>query len=184
VFPIAGRELPVWFTDTRRLGRVAWYGDPRTAEAAFARSHGPDALAIGRDDLAARLGRTHRGIKPALMDQKVLAGIGNIYADEVLFRARIHPERPASSLTRDELDRLHAAIPAVLGEAIVAEGSSFDDGYKTVLGLEGGFLARNAMYGRAGQPCSGCGQPVIKTRIAGLIGRPTHYCPNCQRNPS
>ena len=71
---------------------------PRRPRRAFARSHGPDALEIGRDELAGRLARTARGIKPTLMDQKVLAGIGNIYADEILFRSRIHPERPASAL--------------------------------------------------------------------------------------
>ena len=91
------------------------------------------------------------------MDQKVLAGIGNIYADEILFRSRLHPERPASGLSKAEVGRLHAAIGAVLAEAIAAEGSSFDAGYRTVLGLEGGFLAQNAMYGRGGQPCPACG---------------------------
>ena len=170
----------VWFSDARRLGKVAWYPDEATAEAAFARSHGPDALVIAADDLAARLARTTRGIKPTLMDQKVLAGIGNIYADETLFRSRIHPERPASTLTRAEVDRLHAAIGSVLAEAIAAEGSSFDAGYKTVWGGEGGFLNQNAMYGRGGQPCPGCSGPVHKVKIAGLIGRPTHYCPTCQ----
>ena len=91
------------------------------------------------------------------MDQKVLAGIGNIYADEILFRARLHPERIAARLSAAEVDRLHAAIGEVLAEAIAAEGSSFDAGYRTVLGLEGGFLAQNAMYGRGGQPCPSCG---------------------------
>jgi formamidopyrimidine-DNA glycosylase len=170
----------VWFCDARRLGKVAWYPDRHAAEAAFARSHGPDALSITRDELAAGLSRTGRGIKPALMDQKVLAGVGNIYADESLFQARIHPERPASSLSKVEIDRLHAAISDVLARAITAEGSSFDAGYRTVLGLEGGFLAVNAMYGRGGEPCPGCGGAILKTKIAGLIGRPTHYCPSCQ----
>ncbi len=170
----------VWFCDPRRLGKVAWYADEAAAEVAFARSHGPDALIITADDLAGRLGRTTRGIKPTLMDQKVLAGIGNIYADETLFRSRIHPERRSSSLTRAEVDRLHAAIGSVLAEAILAEGSSFDAGYKTVWGGEGGFLNQNAMYGRGGKPCPGCSGPVSKVKIAGLIGRPTHYCPTCQ----
>lgn len=170
----------VWFSDPRRLGKVAWYADDEAAEAAFARSHGPDALVITADDLASRLARTTRGIKPTLMDQKVLAGIGNIYADETLFHSRIHPERPASSLTRAEVERLHVAIGSVLAVAIAAEGSSFDAGYKTVWGGEGGFLNQNAMYGRGGQPCPGCSGPVHKVKIAGLIGRPTHYCPTCQ----
>jgi formamidopyrimidine-DNA glycosylase len=170
----------VWFCDTRRLGKVTWYRDPAAAEAAFAKSHGPDALEILSDELAARLKRTRRPIKPALMDQKVVAGIGNIYADEILFRARIHPERVAASLSIAELVRLHESIAPVLQEAILAEGASFDAGYRTVLGLEGGFLALNAMYGRAGEPCPECGEPVTKTRIAGLIGRPTYFCKGCQ----
>src|SRR4051794_20214226 len=108
----------VWFSDARRLGKVAWYPDLPAAEAAFARSHGPDALVITRDELAAGLARTSRGIKPTLMDQKVLAGVGNIYADETLFQARIHPERPASGLSAEEVGRLHAAIGDVLARAI------------------------------------------------------------------
>jgi formamidopyrimidine-DNA glycosylase len=179
-FRIAGSDLPVLFCDARRLGKIAWYADTVTAEAAFARSHGPDALVIEVADLKGRLARTSRPIKPTLMDQKVLAGIGNIYADETLFRARIHPERPASTLKSAEVLRIHAAIGSVLTEAIAAEGSSFDAGYRTVLGLEGGFLSINSMYGREGKPCPGCGTAVQKRKIAGLIGRPTYLCPSCQ----
>lgn len=182
---VEGTGGSVWFCDARRLGKVAWFAGEEQAEAAFARSHGPDALAITAPDLSARLARTGRGIKSTLMDQKVLAGIGNIYADEVLFRSRLHPERPASGLTGAEVARLHAAIGPVLAEAIEAEGSSFDAGYRTVLGLEGGFLARNAMYGRGGQPCPNCSGPILKSKIVGLVGRPTHHCPRCQvREPA
>jgi formamidopyrimidine-DNA glycosylase len=170
----------VWYCDTRRLGRIEWYPDGSAADVAFAGSHGPDALEIARDDLARRLSRTGRGIKPALMDQKVVAGIGNIYADEVLHHERIHPERGASALTSREIGRLHRAIGEILRVAIELEGSSFDAGYRTVLGLEGGFLAQNSVYGRADQPCRRCAGPITKTRIAGLIGRPTYYCPHCQ----
>lgn len=180
-FHVDGPYQSVWFSDARRLGRIHWYDDPESAERAFAGSHGPDALRVTRADLADRLSRTGRAVKPTLMDQKVVAGIGNIYADEVLFQARIHPERPASGLKKRELDRLHAAISSVLHAAIAAEGSSFDAQYRTVLGSEGGFLACNAMYGRAGEPCPGCSRPIQKTRIAGLIGRPTYYCGRCQR---
>lgn len=182
-FRVDGPSATVWFCDTRRLGKIAWYARAEDARQAFDRSHGPDALEIDRSDLAARLKRTARGIKPALMDQKILAGIGNIYADEILFRARIHPERPARRLKPQDFDRLHAAIGSVLAEAIAAEGSSFDAGYQTVLGREGGFLAKNAMYGRQGEPCPACRTPVVKTRIAGLIGRPTYLCPTCQPAP-
>lgn len=179
-FHLDGPHPTVWFCDTRRLGKISWFADAGAAEHAFSGSHGPDALIITRQELADRLTRTRRGIKPTLMDQKVLAGIGNIYADEVLFRSRIHPERVAADLKKAELDRLHGAISSVLQAAIAAEGSSFDAGYRTVLGLEGGFLAQNAMYGRAGEPCPGCSNPIRKTRISGLIGRPTYYCPKCQ----
>jgi formamidopyrimidine-DNA glycosylase len=170
----------VWYCDTRRLGKISWFSDAQEAEHAFSRSHGPDALEITRDELARRIGRTARAIKPTLMDQKVLAGIGNIYADEVLHRARLHPERVARDLKIAEIKRLHTAIGEILATAIELEGSSFDAGYRTVLGLEGGFLAQNSVYGRANQPCKACGGAIQKTRIAGLIGRPTYHCPRCQ----
>jgi formamidopyrimidine-DNA glycosylase len=170
----------VWYCDSRRLGRLAWHPDDETASDSFRHSHGPDALAITATELRQGLRQTSRAVKPALMDQKVLAGVGNIYADEVLHRASVHPERSASLLTGDEVFRIHRAIGEVLAEAIEAEGSSFDQGYRTVLGQEGGFLSRNAVYGRGGEPCPGCGGPIVKTRIAGLAGRPTHYCPKCQ----
>jgi formamidopyrimidine-DNA glycosylase len=179
-FHLVKPRATVWYCDTRRLGKVCWFPDSPAAARAFARSHGPDALEIGRDELAGRLARTARGIKPTLMDQKVLAGIGNIYADETLHRARIHPERPASTLSPKEIDRLHCAIGEILTTAIALEGSSFDAGYRTVLGLEGGFLAQNSVYGRENLPCRTCEKPILKTKIAGLIGRPTYYCPACQ----
>jgi formamidopyrimidine-DNA glycosylase len=180
-FEIEGSSQRVWFCDTRRLGRVAWYPDDASASAAFGRSHGPDALQISLEDLAARLKRTTRGIKPALMDQKILAGLGNIYADEVLFHAEIHPQYPAHRLKPEQIARIHAAIGLILDQAIRAEGSSFDAGYRTVLGLEGGFLAENAVHRRKGLPCPRCATAIVKTRIDGLIGRPTYYCPACQR---
>ena len=182
-FRLDGPCQTVWYCDARRLGRAAWFSGPADAETAFARSHGPDALTITRNDLGARLKRTGRGIKATLMDQKVLAGLGNIYADEALHRSRLHPLRPASTLTSREVGRLHAAIAPILNEAIAAEGSSFDAGYRTVLGLEGGFLAQNAVHRRKGQPCKTCGEPILKTRIVGLIGRPTYLCPKCQPAP-
>jgi formamidopyrimidine-DNA glycosylase len=114
------------------------------------------------------------------MDQKVLAGIGNIYADEILFRVGLHPGRPSNRLDVSEVGALHAAIRPVLLEAIAAEGSSFDGGYRTVLGLEGGFLASNAVHRRRDLPCPRCGGPIAKIRLEGLIGRPTYLCPACQ----
>jgi formamidopyrimidine-DNA glycosylase len=170
----------VWYCDTRRLGKIHWFKDSRAAARACSRSQGPDALEIGRDELGQRLARTARNIKPALMDQKILAGIGNIYADEILHRARIHPERGAPALSIAELDRLHRAIVEVLTTAITLEGSSFDANYRTVLGLEGGFLAQNSVYARENEPCRVCAEPIARARIAGLIGRSTYFCPRCQ----
>jgi formamidopyrimidine-DNA glycosylase len=181
VFHLDHPRAMVWYCDTRRLGRITWYASPEAAAEGFRRSHGPDALEITCQELSERLSRTSRGIKPALMDQKVLAGIGNIYADEVLHIARIHPERPARALSNEMIGRLHAAIREVLELAISLEGSSFDAGYRTVLGLEGGFLTANSVYGRENLPCRQCCEPIVKTRIAGLIGRPTYFCPRCQR---
>jgi formamidopyrimidine-DNA glycosylase len=180
-FRLARPVASIWYCDSRRLGKIRWFDTPTEADEAFARSHGPDALQIGRDELEARLRRTRRAIKPTLMDQKVLAGIGNIYADEVLFASRIHPQRVSAGLNRVEFDHLHKAIGGILTLAIAAEGSSFDAGYRTVLGMEGGFLAQNAIYGRQGEPCRVCGLPIEKTKITGLIGRPTYFCPRCQR---
>ncbi len=179
-FRLDGTIGMVWFCDHRRLGRIAWYPDAGAAEHAFARSHGPDALAIAVADLHAGLKRTQRAIKPTLMDQKVVAGLGNIYADEVLHRAGIHPERTSARLKKAEVERIHDAIVAVLNEAITAEGSSFDRNYRTVLGAEGGFLDQNAVYGRGGLPCPRCGGPVTRSKIAGLSNRSTHFCPVCQ----
>ncbi|MEW4567547.1 bifunctional DNA-formamidopyrimidine glycosylase/DNA-(apurinic or apyrimidinic site) lyase [Tautonia sp. JC769] len=170
----------VHYNDPRRLGRIAWYPDLDAAALAFSKSHGPDALVISADDLAQRLSRTSRPIKPTLLDQKVLAGIGNIYADEILHRSGIHPERPANTLDRPSIDLMHRAMGEVLAAAIAAEGSSFDQGYRTVLGLEGGFLAINHVYGRTGEPCKVCQTPIVRARIAGLIGRSSHFCPTCQ----
>ena len=179
-FELGGSGESVWFCDNRRLAKIAWYPDREAAERAFARSHGPDALQIKLDELAGRLKATQRAVKPALPDQKVLAGVGNIYADEILFQARIHPERRSDRLSQEELARVHAAIPKVLNEAIAAEGSSFDRNYRTVLGDAGGFLGQNAVHRREGLPCPACGAPIVKARIAGLIGRSTYYCPRCQ----
>lgn len=177
---LLGTDVLVRFCDSRRLGKLAWYPDMAAASAAIALSQGPDALVMDRDLLAERLAETRRPVKAALMDQKVLAGIGNIYADEILFRAGVHPARISSSLQLDEVDRLHASIRPLLEEAIEAEGSSFDAGYRTVLGVEGGFLCTNAVHRRAGAPCTTCGEPIVRQRIEGLTGRSTYFCPHCQ----
>lgn len=181
IFHVERLDQPIRYCDARRLGKLFWHPDRHALDAACARSQGTDALQISRRELASRLAATSRGIKPALLDQKILAGIGNIYADEILWRSRIHPMRPANQLTPTQLTVLHAAIRPVLETAIAAEGSSFDAGYRTALGREGGFLAQNDVHRRAGLPCHRCGQPIQKAYLPGLIARPTYLCPKCQR---
>src|SRR5262249_2941268 len=116
-------------------------------------------------------------IKSALLNQKLLRGVGNIYADESLFRAGIRPRRRAASLTRENLRMLHSSLRAVLKEAIRLGGSSVSD-YVDADGEEGFFQLRHRVYGREGEPCLVCKTPIKRVVIA---GRSSHYCPVCQK---
>src|SRR5436190_15141299 len=129
---------------------------------------------------AARLGERLSGrrapIKAALLDQRTLAGMGNIYVDEALWRARIHPLRPAESLDRNELRRLHRGIRAALAHGIARQGSTLRN-YALPDGAAGSMQDEFRVYGRGGEPCDRCGTPIAKTRVA---GRGTWFCPSCQ----
>jgi formamidopyrimidine-DNA glycosylase len=116
-------------------------------------------------------------IKSALLNQKLLRGVGNIYADESLFRAGVRPRRRAASLTREELRRLYLAVQEVLKEAIALGGSSVSD-YVDADGDEGSFQLQHRVYGREGEPCLVCKTPIKRVVIA---GRSSHYCPKCQK---
>ena len=116
-------------------------------------------------------------IKSALLNQKLLSGVGNIYADESLFRAKVRPRRRATSLTRAELQKLHKGLQKVLREAIKLGGSSVSD-YVDAEGREGFFQLKHRVYGREGKPCFVCGTPIKRVIIA---GRSSHYCPHCQK---
>ncbi|PZN10201.1 MAG: bifunctional DNA-formamidopyrimidine glycosylase/DNA-(apurinic or apyrimidinic site) lyase [Bacillota bacterium] len=139
---------------------------------------GPEPLGpqFGPGALARRLAGRRAPVKAVLLDQRVVAGLGNIYADEALFRARIDPRRAAGSLAPGEVARLVRSIRAVLRDALAAGGTTFSD-YRDGLGREGAFAPRLAVYGRAGRPCRRCGTPIATTRLA---GRTTHFCPSCQ----
>lgn len=164
----SGRELR--FVDPRRFGRL---------EVRHDRFSGPGAepLSISPEDFARLFHRSKAPIKAALLNQRLLAGVGNIYADESLFRASVRPRRRAHTLTRDELKKLHAAVQQVLREAITAGGSSVSD-YVDADGEKGFFQFQHRAYGREGQPCLVCKTPIKKIVVA---GRGTHYCPRCQR---
>ena len=164
----SGRELR--FVDPRRFGRLSVI-----SEADFA-GPGTEPLTVGADEFAKLFRGRKTPIKAALLNQKLLHGVGNIYADESLFRATIRPLRQAGRLTRAELDRLHAAVKEVLKEAIKLGGSSVSD-YVNAEGKEGFFQLQHRVYMRTGQPCLVCRTPI--KRIV-LGGRGTHYCPKCQ----
>jgi formamidopyrimidine-DNA glycosylase len=163
----SGRELH--FVDPRRFGRLA--------VAHGFTGPGTEPLTISAQDFAQLFHKRKTAIKAALLNQKLLHGVGNIYADESLFRAGIRPRRRADSLTRAELARLHRAVQEVLREAIELGGSSVSD-YVNESGEEGFFQLQHRVYLRTGEPCLTCGTPI--KRIA-LAGRGTHYCPKCQR---
>jgi formamidopyrimidine-DNA glycosylase len=163
----SGRELR--FVDPRRFGRLSVI-DKFEAP-------GAEPLQIGSEDFAALLQERKTPIKSALLNQKLLSGVGNIYADEALFRSRIRPRRRAASLTREELRRLHQALKTVLKEAIKLGGSSVSD-YVDADGAEGFFQLKHRVYGREGKPCRACKTPIKRIVIA---GRSSHYCPHCQK---
>jgi formamidopyrimidine-DNA glycosylase len=121
--------------------------------------------------------RTSARVKSALMDQRRVAGIGNIYADEILFRAGIDPSRPADSLGKEELERLHSAVKTVLREAVRRRGSSVSD-YVDSWGKPGSYQLVHKVYRREGRPCPACGEPIRRTVMG---GRSAHWCPRCQR---
>ena len=178
-FRIDGPHKHVWFCDTRRLGRVALVNEQGLAAKLSDKHHGPEATHITADQLARALGATRRPIKAALLDQRVVSGVGNIYADESLFDTGIHPERRASSLTTGEVGRLARSIRKIIKQAIDLQGTTRRN-YFNVFGSPGSFQDKLQVYGRAGKPCVRCRTPIVRANIAGLIGRSTHYCPVCQ----
>jgi formamidopyrimidine-DNA glycosylase len=165
----------VRFHDVRRFGKVQLLEPGRSSPRVD--RLGPDALAIrGERLLAATRGR-RAAIKTVLLDQAVLAGIGNIYADEALFLAGLRPSRRAARVGVDGCRRLAAALRQVLRQGIRAGGSTIDD-YRRPDGSPGLYQEDHRVYGRAGEPCRRCGEPIRRV----VIGqRSAHYCPRCQR---
>ena len=169
-----GSELR--FRDQRKFGRIALF--PSGQVPANLAHLGPEPLAgdFTVAVLSEQLGRRKFAIKKALLDQSIIAGVGNIYADEALFVAGIHPARPSDSLTEAELVKLHAAIRQVLAEGIEYRGTTKRD-YRDGEGNPGGYQDRLRVYGRKGLPCPVCQAPIAKMTFG---GRGTHFCPLCQ----
>ena len=167
----------LFFDDVRAFGLVL-AGTPEIFDRwPFWSELGPEPLSLTPKNFAKSLGGRKSAIKAVLLDQKILAGVGNIYADESLFAAGIDPRRKAADLTRDQMDRLLKALQDVLLLSISQCGSSIRD-YKDANGNAGAFQNTFAVYGRGGQPCKNCGRPLEKARVA---GRGTVYCSQCQR---
>jgi formamidopyrimidine-DNA glycosylase len=165
----SGRELR--FVDPRRFGKL------QVISGASFQAPGSEPIGANREEFAKLFHGRKTPIKSALLNQKLLSGIGNIYADESLFRAAIRPRRRAASLTRAELSRLYDAIQEVLAEAIAAGGSSISD-YVDAAGDAGFFQLQHRVYGREDEPCLVCKSPIKRIVIA---GRSSHYCPRCQK---
>jgi formamidopyrimidine-DNA glycosylase len=164
------------FVDPRRFGRLSIV--PQTHEEPEGYSGpGMEPTTISADEFAQLFRARKLAIKAALLNQSILHGVGNIYADESLFRAGIRPRRAAGRLTRDELTRLHASLQQVLAHAIQLGGSSVSD-YVDADGVRGFFQLEHKVYGRAGQECTICSTPLKKITVG---GRTTIYCPHCQR---
>jgi formamidopyrimidine-DNA glycosylase len=169
---LSGRELR--FVDARRFGRLE-FRDLKRGES-FAAA-GAEPMTIGAAQFAALFRGRRLAIKAALLNQSLLSGVGNIYADESLFQAGIRPRRAAGRLTRAELERLRLTLRGVLAHAIRLGGSSVSD-YVDADGVRGFFQLEHCVYLRTGEPCRSCGTAIRRILVA---GRGTHFCPNCQR---
>jgi formamidopyrimidine-DNA glycosylase len=170
----------VWFWDRRGLGTVRLCSPHELAGLLGTENLGPDALEMTLADWRERCRKTSRPIKVALLDQKLAAGIGNLYASEILHVARIHPGKPSDRLTRAQLERLHAATQSVLETAIRYEGSTLGDGtYRNALNESGGYQNAHRVYARQDETCPTCNTGRVRRIVQAQ--RSTFYCPRCQR---
>ena len=176
---LAGRNpRAFYFWDRRGLGTVRLYSEAEFAKALGPPKLGPDALAMTAQEYRERLAKSKRAIKVALLDQKVTAGIGNLYASELLHVAAIHPAKRCHELTRAEWSRLADAAIIVLEEAIAHEGSTLGDGtYRNALNQAGGYQNLHRVYAKGGEPCMRCGMTIERIVQA---QRSTFFCANCQ----
>ena len=166
------------FRDIRRFGCIILFPNEPQLDNFFTNSGlGPEPFQLEPGYWRACLARTRRSLKAVLLDQRVLAGVGNIYSDEALFEARLHPNKAGRTVRSQEAARLQRAITTVLKRAIQKRGSSIRD-YVSGDGQRGGYQDEFRVYGRTGEPCPRCRRPIRCIRLA---GRSTHYCPGCQR---
>lgn len=161
------------YDDQRQFGRIEYGVELPDRVAAL----GPEPLEINLADFTTRLRTRKSPVKAVLLNQSVVRGMGNIYADEALFRAGVHPKRVAASLKKDRIERIYKAMREVLAEAIESRGSSVSN-YVDADGRKGSFQTAHRVYQRTGKPCTKCGTPIKRIVLA---QRGTHFCPKCQR---
>jgi formamidopyrimidine-DNA glycosylase len=170
-----GRELR--YTDPRRFGRIAYLTNALLAEELI--GFGADPLEVSQEEFASRICGRRARIKALLLDQSVLRGVGNIYADESLWRAKIHPARLGTKLTPKEAKRLRRVLQGILRKAIVLRGSSISD-FLDAEGEPGEYQRHHRAYGREGKSCYRCNTPIRRAIVA---GRSSYFCPRCQPPP-
>jgi len=176
VFPLDdGRELR--YTDARRFGRMAYLSGDSLAEEL--RRFGADPLEVTREEFVERIRSSKARIKALLLDQSVLRGVGNIYADESLWRAGIHPATQGGRLSPQQTEKLRKELKKVLQSAIAKNGSSISD-FVDTNGVSGNYQNFHRAYGREGKACYRCGRAIRRIIVA---GRSSHFCPDCQRAP-
>ncbi len=182
VFTFQGRSernrmIELRFNDYRRFGRLRLFPDAELWQQPGLRGLGPEPLEMSAEEFVTICYRRPRMIKPALLDQSFIAGIGNIYADEALYAARIHPSRPTTSISKAKLRELHSHIQRLLRFAISKMGTSVDS-FAGVNGEAGQFQKYLKVYAREGEPCSRCGTKIVRKKMG---ARSAHFCPRCQR---
>ncbi len=165
------------FNDTRRFGRLRLYHTSEVKNQKGLKELGPEPLEISKEKFVKLFRTTNRMIKPALLDQSFIAGIGNIYADESLFYAKIHPRKLTNKISAAKLLLLHKHIRRILTKAINNMGTSVDS-YQGVNGQPGSFQKYLKVYGLEGNPCYFCGHEIVREKIG---SRSAHFCPRCQR---
>ena len=170
-------DLMLAFSDLRKFARIELWDEQKLSQAKIIQELGPDALELIFIQFEEILQKSRRKIKQVLMDQKLIAGIGNIYADEILFKTKIHPFRTTNTLTKQEIKKVYQAIKPILKKAIKLGGSSVSDFYNSE-GNKGNFQNEFKIYRRNGQKCFNC-LTIIKREK--LVSRSTHFCPECQK---
>ena len=172
-----GSELR--YLDVRKFGRMTLLAKGTALQYKGITKLGPEPTpeTFTLEPFKTALKRHQKAIKPLLLEQKLVTGLGNIYVDEALFESQIHPEQPANTLTGKEVERLYQSIIDVLVRAVEAGGTTIRT-YKNALGEAGKFQVSLNAYGLTGEPCRRCGTPIVKTKVA---QRGTHFCPNCQK---